>query len=393
MQTRAARRALAAAQPIPVDGDDVPVNLVTNSSLADHENIWHIILSHLAAPNVSNVIKAPCTGLLRLSGVCRGWRDGFTPMVWRQLCMSRWPSTSHVEVQDYKKYFRSRSAYLRLGTVPSADATVDQLDDGDPIIRQLKADREELIEALEAQMAADATDFSPGASHVVSQPYADPAFDGLICLIDITVNGEPLISRAFPGGTSVLTLLQVMTVWRGNGAPMGVELLCMPNEFGVCWTSDQIEEILPPSKWAESTFKASCALYRPSTNRVMVLMDSHEGEVKMDPVSETDGAEYANASKYKSGPSVGFGLSQDTRCVCTYSDYAELRPSLFLLSDENQQARVSLNFILTHQAGHLVTGPLEVRDILHRAGMTSALENIMSRVKMARRAGIDMYEY
>jgi len=101
--------------------------------------------------------------------------------------MSRWPSTSHVEVQDYEKYFRSRSAYLRLGTVPSFDLTVDQLDDelggeGDPIIKQLKADRKELIEALKAKMAADATDFPLGASHVVSQPYADPAFDGLTCL-------------------------------------------------------------------------------------------------------------------------------------------------------------------------------------------------------------------
>ena len=207
-------------------------------------------------------------------------------------------------------------------------------------------------------------------------------------MIDITVNGEPLISRAFVGGTSVLTLLKVMSLWDRK------QLMTMPDELGMCWTFDQIEEMIPPSKWAESTFKASCALYRPSTNRVMVLMDSLEGEVKMGPVSKAYGGEYADASKYKSGPSVEFGLSQETRRVCTYSPYAELRPSLFLLSDENQQARVSLNFIFSaYQVEHLVTGPLEVRDILHRAGMTSGLQNIMSRVKMARRIGIDMDDF
>ena len=99
MQTRAARRALAAAQPIPVDGDDGPVNLVTNTSLADHENIWHEILSHLAAPNISNEgyinIKAPCTRLLRLSGggvprLARWFHpDGVAPAVYEQVAVDQ----------------------------------------------------------------------------------------------------------------------------------------------------------------------------------------------------------------------------------------------------------------------------------------------------------------
>ena len=100
------------------------------SAVLEDENLTRLILGFIDEGwEWASTIGRGATRLLRATATCKRWHNMDLNGVWKQLVLARWPAAAALNVQDFKRFYRSHHVSLVLnhgGPTPEIDAAAAQ---------------------------------------------------------------------------------------------------------------------------------------------------------------------------------------------------------------------------------------------------------------------------
>ena len=377
-------------------GSTEPSGMVlTADSPVDQPEIWSHVLANLAADaHVSHGASAQLAlQMLKIPQVCRGWRDGYTMQEWRDVCVHLWPSTRYVTLVDCRRLFMQRCSRYPVTIDISCDE--DPCPDyhypvTDPVLVQLNTEGDALKDALVADMEATPARYAVGSQHVTSQPLSDSLIDELVCLFDICVDGQSLLSQAINGARAQRAFkvmppggpFHYVPQMRNSKTAPYLEADGASSRWGCGW---EFEADLSDTWHLAGRLTACCAILNPATGKLMKLIDNIGTEQLSFNGGCVDGPDHAKASKHAvaGAPKMFFGGEDENGLTNRLQMYFDGHhggcsyPYLSMLATEDApgKVRISLAFAMSIEGSAGRYGPRCMRQMLHAHGMIAKEES------------------